>query len=1135
MREPVTAGRSPAPQTGAEKRALLARMLAQRVERTRQFPLSFAQQRLWFLDRLEPGNVAYIIWTALPRSRPLDVGVLAASLREITRRHQSLRTTFAAVDGQPVQVIAAGASPALPVVDLRPLSVSARARELTGLVARAVAGRPFDLSRGPLLRVVLVSLEENLHVLCLALHHIVADGWSLGILGQELAALEAAFAAGHPSPLPELPIQYTDFARWQRQWLRGEVLEAQLGYWRQRLGGGAVLELPTDRPRPAVQSFRGAGVAVSLPAALVARLAALGRRQGATMFMVLLVAFQALLGRTAGQEDVSVGVPTAGRNRRELESVVGLFVNTLVLRGDLAGDPSFVELLARVRGAVLGAFAHQDMPFEKLVEALQPARDTSRTPLFQVAFVLQNTPNQPVEQASTTLGSLGKLRNTAKFELTLDLIEGPQGLFGALEYNRDLFDGTTILRLHERFERLLHGLAAAPETPLGALSLLPAAQRHQVLTEWQPAGSPPAVAGTLHGLFAAQAGRTPEAVAAVHGEERWTYGELDRRAGRLARRLRRLGVGPEAAVGVCCERSLDLLAALLAVLKAGGAYVPIDPTYPLERKAFMLEDSRAAVLLAQRRLLPDLPATGARLVALDGEDGALDDEGAERDGEGGPEVAVDPGNPAYAIYTSGSTGRPKGVLVTHGNVLRLFAATDGWFGFGPDDVWTLFHSYAFDFSVWEIWGALLHGGRLVVVPHATSRSPEEFRALLAREQVTVLNQTPSAFQHLQHADERADPARDPLALRFVLFGGEALEPRSLAPWFARHGDRRPRLVNLYGITETTVHVTYRPLVAADAAARGSAIGRAIPDLRLWVLDREQLPVPAGVPGELYVGGAGLARGYLGRPELTAARFVPAPFAAHPGERAYRTGDLARWRANGDLEYLGRVDHQVKIRGHRIELGEIEAALAAHPEVAAAAAAARDDGTGGERRLVAYVVPRDGVAPEPAALREHLRARLPEYMLPAAWAVLAALPLTGNGKIDRKALPPPDRTASPAASYEAPASGLERLVADLWQDLLGLERVGVHDNFFDLGGHSLLMAQVQSRLHERTGREVSMVDLLSHASVGALARFLADAAHAEDAVGGAPADAAPGRQVEAGKARLHQLRRGRAAAAGEGSP
>ncbi|HEX7241632.1 MAG TPA: condensation domain-containing protein, partial [Longimicrobiaceae bacterium] len=807
-----------------------------RADRSAPLPLSFAQERLWFLDHLEPGSSLYLMPMAVRLRGPLDAAALEWSLGETVRRHEALRTVFAVRGGRAVQVVLPPGDTGLPLDDLAGAPAEA-VREAVG----AEAWRPFDLERGPLLRARLLLLGAEEHVLVVSMHHVVADAWSTGIFFRELSALYAARLRGEASPLAPLPVQYADYAVWQRAWLSGKVLERQLAWWRERLRGAPpVLELPTDRPRPAVPRCRGDLHRFAVAAETLRPLRALARREGATLYMALLAAWQLLLARWSGQDDVVVGTPVAGRTTEEVEGLVGLFVNTLALRAELWDDPSFRALLARVREAVLGALAHQEVPFEKLVEELQPERSLSHAPVFQVMFSFQNAGGGGLRLPGVALEPVGLELRTEKFDLTLTMWEEGEGVEAALQYATDLFDAATLERMARHLAALLAGVGADPERAVSDVPLLDAAERRALLAA-AGTGERFDADATLHALFAEAAARDPHAVAVRLDGESLSYGELEAHADRLARGLRRRGVGPETRVALCAERSVELVVAVLGILGAGGAYVPVDPAYPAERIAYLLEDSGCALVLAQDELRPLLPETGVPVLSLD-----------EASEEGGdvelPEVL--PGNAAYVIYTSGSTGRPKGVVVTHANVVRLFRATEHRFGFGEEDVWTLFHSYAFDFSVWEIWGALLYGGRLVVVPFATSRDPEAFRALLARERVTVLSQTPSAFRQLVRADEAAGAA-DPLALRWVVFGGEALEPRTLLPWLARHGDVAPRLVNMYGITETTVHVTFRPVTLADAEeGRGSAIGQPLPDLRVYVLDRRAEPVPPGVPGEM---------------------------------------------------------------------------------------------------------------------------------------------------------------------------------------------------------------------------------------------------------------------------------------------
>ena len=1051
----------------------------ERVSRTEPPPLSFAQQRLWVVDRLEPGSSTYNMPSALRLRGAPDVDALRASLDALVARHETLRTVFAESDGRPVQVIHPPAPVPLPLLDLRGLPAGAKeeeARRLSG----AEAMRPFDLERGPLLRSTLLRLAEDDHVLLFTLHHVVSDGWSTRVLVREVSALYAAFSRGEEPRLPGLPIQYADYAVWQRAWLSGEVLEEQIGYWKASLAGAPpLLEIPTDHPRVAGQSARARSHRFALSAEASRGLRALSRQEGTTLFMTLLAGWTELLGRWAGQEDVVVGSPIAGRTQQETEGLIGFFVNMLALRSDLSGDPTWKELLRRVREATLGAYEHQELPFERLIDELSVERSLTHTPVFQAIIALERKGegDERLRLGDLSLEPFGGGAQSAEFDLELTFVDAEEALVGALLYRPALFEAGTIARLTGHLEAVLEAMAAGPGRRLSEVSLLRGAERAQVLE----AGNATAADfphTSLHDLVSARAARAPGAVAVVFEGQSLTYAELESRANQLAHHLRHLGVGPESRVGVCAERSPELVVALLGVLKAGGAYVPLDPAYPAERLAYMLEDSGVSVLLSQERLLERLPAHSAQLLCLD-RDAALWEGRASEP----PAVRVEPESLAYVIYTSGSTGRPKGVAVTHANVTRLFHATDAWFGFGEADVWTLFHSYAFDFSVWEIWGALLYGGRLVVVPWETSRSPEDFYALLVRERVTVLSQTPSAFRQLDRVEETRGVSPG-LALRLVVFGGEALEPGSLRGWLDRHGEEQPRLVNMYGITETTVHVTYRPIGRADVeAGAGSLVGTAIPDLGVRVLDRRGHPVPVGVAGELYVGGAGVARGYLGRPELTAERFVPDAYGSGSGERLYRSGDRVRWLATGELEYLGRIDTQVKIRGFRIEPGEVESVLAGLPEVREAAVTVRED-TPGEKRLVAYVVGRDGAELSTRDLRAQLSMQLPEHMVPGAVVVLERLPLNANGKVDRRALPAPVR-GSTGEAYVAPRTEAEQILCTVLAGVLKLERVGVEENFFELGGDSILAIQVVSRARQR-GLKLTPRRLFEHPTVARLA-------------------------------------------------
>jgi amino acid adenylation domain-containing protein len=1093
-----------------------------------ELPLSFAQQRLWFLDQLDPGDPAYNLPVAVRLAGDLDPGVLARAFAEVVRRHEALRTVFRSVDGAPFQEVVPELTPELPVRDLRDLPAAEREPRAWAFVAEE-SRQSFDLRRGPLLRLHLLRLADQDHLLLVTLHHIVADGWSIGLLVREIAALYEAFAAGRPSPLPELPVQYADFARWQRDRSQGgqaEVLEAQLAYWRRQLAGApAVLDLPTDHPRPAVHTSRGAFRQATFSPDLSAALHEVSRREGATPFMAALAVWAVLLARHTRQEDLVLGTPVAGRNRREIEGLIGFFVNTLALRADLAGSPTFAELLGRIRQTALEGLAHQDLPFERLVEELVTDRDLSHLSLVETVLAFQNLPTRTLEVPGLTLTPAPVDTGVSKFDLGLTLQEGPAGLEAFLEHNADLFEPATAGRLLARFETLLRAALDDPETGIWDLPMLLDAERVQIAGWTGTAGEP--VGETLHGRFAAQARRTPDAVAVTCEGAGLTYEELDRRSDLLARRLRQTGVGPESPVGLCLPRSLDLVAGILGILKAGGAYVPLDPAYPRERLAYMIEDAGIRAVVTHAELAPAFEGVPEVL--------PVPEVLATTAGDSEPLTApVEGAHLAYVIYTSGSTGRPKGTLVTHGNAVRLFDAAQPAFGFGPQDVWTLFHSYAFDFSVWEIWGALLYGGRLVVVPHEVSRDPGQLHGLLERERVTVLNQTPSAFAQLQRAGEEPARAGALSSLRWVIFGGEALDPAALVPWFARHGDERPALVNMYGITETTVHVTHRQVRHADALGeRRSLIGSPLPDLSLYVaevLGEGLQTAPVGVPGELIVGGAGLARGYLGRPDLTAERFVPDPWSGRPGARLYRSGDLGRFlppsEGTAELEYLGRIDHQVKIRGFRIELGEIQAALAAHPAVRECAVVDRQD-TAGTTFLAAYVVGRPEAPADPAELRGFLAGRLPDYMVPSAFVSLEALPLTPTGKLDRRGLPAPDRgRREGSGEIVPPRTPTEEIVVEIWKGVLALDQVSVEDGFFDLGGHSLLATQALARVQQAFGVEVTLRELFQNPSPAALSarvdeRLSAPAAVSEDELAGL-LDELDGLSDEEARARLEAL-------------
>jgi amino acid adenylation domain-containing protein len=1016
-----------------------------RAARDGTLPLSFAQERLWFLDQLAPGSAAYNIPSALRLQGTLDVAALEHSLNEIVRRHEAPRTIFALHDEHPIQVITPAAPQTLPPVDLSDLPVTereARARQIIAEDAR----RPFDLAHGPLWRAVLLRLDEHDHILLVTLHHIISDGWSIGVLIRELTALYRAFKAGQPSPLPELPVQYVDYAIWQRQWLSGDALAQQLAYWQQQFSGELpALDLPSDRPRPPVQTFRGATHTFQVPLALTQQLLALSHEAGATLFMTLLAAFQTLLHRYTGQTDLIIGTPIANRTRLEIEDLIGFFVNTLALRVNLSGKPTFRELLTQVREVTLGAYAHQDVPFDRLVDELHVPRDLSRTPLFQVMFALQNAPMPAIELPDLHLLPLEAEGATAKFDLTLSLIETADGLQGLFEYNTDLFESATIVRMTIHLLTLLNSLVQRPDVRLSDLALLTAAEQHQLLVEWNATRTDEPREQKVHELVEAQATQTPDTVAVVCEDEHITYGALNQWANQVAHHLHTIGVRPEALIGICLERSVEMIVGVLGILKAGGAYIPLDPAYPPERLAFMLNDSGALVLLTQTALVDLFTDVTAQIVTLPLAEGSVNDASLTF-----PQVTDQ--NLAYVIYTSGSTGKPKGVLIQHRSLMNLVQWHQRAFDVSAADHATQLAGWSFDASVWEIWPYLTRGATLHLPDEETRLSPEQLRSWLNAEHITIgFVPTPLAEKML------VLPWPSASSFRTMLTGGDQLHerPQRGTPF---------ALINNYGPTESTVVATSTRITADDPAERMPPIGRPIANAQIYLLDAGLNPTPIGVPGEVYIGGEGLARGYLHRPALTAEKFIPDPFSAQAGRRLYRTGDLARYLPEGQIEFLGRIDQQVKLRGFRIELGEIEATLNQHSTIQQSAVIVREEANG-DKRLVAYVVTTDNSLPV-SELRQFLQERLPYYMLPAAFVRLVALPLTPNGKLDRKALPDPDRSAAEQESYVAPRTPLEQELAAIWIDILHLERVGIHDNFFAVGGHSLLATQIMTRITQR---------------------------------------------------------------------
>ena len=1069
----------------AERRALLAALLRQQQgSEVHISPLSFAQQRLWFLSQLEPDNPSYNVHQTFRLAGELDVKALEQTLNYIVARHESLRTRFKAMDGQPVQIVSGLHEVNLIFANLEDLPEAEREPEARRL-ANAEAWRPFDLSRDFPLRAKLTRLDHDHHWLLLTMHHIAGDGWSMGILGRELSKIYEALTTNQPIDLPELPVQYADFAEWQREWLQGEVFEEQRNYWLNSLAGAPPeLKLPTDHPRPAQQSFRGARVSSKLAPKLSKSVADFSQREGVTLFMTMLAAFQTLLFRYTGQADIVVGTPIAGRNRVEIENLIGFFVNTLALRTNFSGNPSFRELLGQVKEVTLGAYAHQDMPFEELVRELNPEREGNHSPVFQVMFGMQNEPTAPLMLPGLTISREPMPARTAKFDLTLHVSGTDSGLVCAFEYSADLFDEDTLKRMLGHLESLLESIVANPDSLISNLQLLTELERVQLL-EWNQTTTDYPSDQTVHELFEHQVLRTPENIAVVFEDEQLTYAQLNARANQLAHYLTNRGVGLGASVGICVERSTAMVVAVLGILKAGAAYVPLDLSYPKERLAFMLHDSQARILISQNRLVERLPQHEGEVICLD-----TDAEKIKAESEQNPVSGARAENLAYVIYTSGSTGKPKGVPVPHRAVNRLVRNTN-YVKLSPADKVAQASTVSFDAATFEIWGALLNGARLVGFARNVILSPREFAAQIREHEITTIFLTTALFNQI--ASEVPGVFS---SVRNVLFGGEAVDPK----WVREVLLNGPpeRLLHVYGPTENTTFSTWYLVRDVPEAATTVPIGRAISNTQLYVLDQHLQLMPIGIAGELYIGGDGLAQGYLNDRELTTERFIPNPFSRKPGEKLYRTGDLVRYLPDGNLEFLSRIDHQVKLRGYRIELGEIETIMREHPSVQDAIVTVGDAEE--NKALVGYIVcntngddlQSDKVEVE---LKSFLKAKLPDYMVPAQFVFLESLPISPGGKIDRQSLPVPLGTRP--GLEEAPISArndLERRLTLIFEKVLKVDSVGIRDNFFDLGGHSLLAVRLVAEIEKEFGQRLPLVSFFEGANIEYLGSLLRDNIH-----------------------------------------
>ncbi|MEM8531177.1 MAG: amino acid adenylation domain-containing protein [Chloroflexota bacterium] len=1041
------------------------------VERSRVLPLSFAQERLWVVYQFAPDSPAYNLSVAVRVTGSIDTVRLERSLYRLIQRHETLRTNIGIVDGQTCQIIAPELQPDIVFHDLQSMSKADQETYVQRELEQN-GQQPFNLTDGALLRTHLFCLTPEEHILQIVIHHIVTDGWSQELLVRDLMALYSTDEDEQEVDLPSLTIQYADYATWQRQWFHGETLETQLDYWRNQLAELPTLTLSTDRPRPAVQTDRGARYPVTLSSTVSNELTQLAQREGATLFMTLLAAFHVFLCRYSGQHDTVIGTPISGRTHPEVDSLIGCFVNLLVMRADTAGNPTFRQFLRQVRTNALDAYAHQDMPFEQLVDVLQPIRDMSRFPLFQVAFMLGHQPRAFEPPSGLTLHALEAPNVTAKYDLVLDLQTSAEGLQGTLEYNTDLFDMATIARLVQHFQTLLNHIVVNPNQQLADLSLITATERNQLLNEWNATQVDYPRNVSIPRLFADQAADTPTALACVFDDQRLTYAELDQRTNQLAHYLGTCGVIPGNYVAVCLERSVDFVVAIIAILKAGAAYVPLDPTYPAERIAMMLADSQARVVLTQAYLAEYFASTQLMVIALDGSHASA----ISQQPTTFPSVALTAEHPAYMMYTSGSTGQPKGVIIPHCAISRLVLHTN-YITLSARDRIAWASNTSFDASTFELWAALLNGGCVVHVPQQILLDPAQLGTYLHEQAITTLFVTTALFNQVAYHAPKSF-----MSLQYLLFGGEAVDP--IAVQTILEQGRPQHLLHVYGPTESTTFATWCEVKTIAPMASTVPIGAPLTNTQTYILDETFQPVPIGVAGELCVGGDGLATAYFARPALTASKFVPHPYSQYEGVRLYRTGDQARWRDDGTIEFMGRFDHQIKLRGFRIELGEIEVALGQHPGVHEVLVVLQENDS--EKRLIAYLTQPSNERVTVDELRDFLQTRLPEFMIPAVFMVLEQFPLTPNGKVDRKALPQPENSRPALAeAYVAPRTPVEEMVAEIWRDVLEIDQIGIHDSFFSLGGNSLMATQIVARLQSVFYTAVSLRQLFETPTIAEL--------------------------------------------------